>query len=108
MEESMMDRNPSAETVIPPMGGLALMAWKLACYRAYGENEYLPIYFLKSRDHVLGKSRVECANDWYWDIVACVESGHHWRAEKEFATCGRCLIAKAMRDFKPGEYHRGY
>jgi cytochrome c553 len=98
----------TAETVVPPMGGLAVMAWKLACYRAYGEDGYLPIAFLKSRAHVLGQIRVECANDWYWDIVAYVESGHQWQAEKEFASCSRCHNTKAMRDFKRGEYHRGY
>lgn len=47
----------------------------------------------------------------WWRLLrttVCRWSGHRWRAEKEFNSCARCHTSKANRDFKPGEFQRGY
>jgi hypothetical protein len=98
----------TADQNIPPMGGLALMAMRLAGRRLY-DWEIIP-------QHVVGPVSRKAAGRYpaahpfafeYYKIIDCITNGHQWRAEKEFASCGRCHATKAMRDFKPGEYHRG-
>jgi hypothetical protein len=87
------------------MGGLGLMAWQRACQLTYGDGEALAIGWLRPRE-MSYPSR--CANSIYYDIVDCITFGHQWRAEIEFNSCARCRAVKANRDFKPGEFHRGY
>ena len=96
---------------IAPMGGLAVMAWRLACQRGYNDPDALSTFHMHrkrpSPKDLAAMLACNSANGHYFQLIDCVTYGHEWRAEKEFNCCARCRMVKANRDFKPGEFHRG-
>ena len=103
-----MTEHKSADRRGPPAIGLALMAWRLAGERSGFGVGFTEVWKPCSRQSAEANDRVNACSAMYYRIIDCVTYGHVWRAEKEFASCGRCHNTKAMRDFKPGEYLRGY